>query len=317
MKILVPQSIDFTAPNTKDTEFVVFDQKSDIPEEHWNAEMLVVWDMPFTQQQKAAMQLKNLRCVQALSAGVDSLLALDFPDSATICSGSGLHTIPVAEHTLFLLLMAARRGHEMRDLQHERKWAKHLGGVQPVQPKNDFRSLKQANVVIWGFGSIGRYLASILKELGAHVTGVATEAGERDGFPVVTEDDLDQVLPMAHALVMILPSTPSTRHALSAARIAKLPSHAWVVNVGRGSTVDEEALVDALQKGAIAGAALDVFATEPLPQDSPLWGLKNVFVSPHAAGGRPLGAQELILRQVDNIRTGEPLENAVSAHKGY
>ena len=317
MKILVPQSIDFTAPNMEDAEFVVFDQKADIPEEHWDAEMLVIWDMPFPQQQKAAMNLKNLRCVQALSAGVDSLLALDFPASVTICSGSGLHTIPVAEHTLFLLLTAARRGHELRDLQHERKWAKHLGGVQPVHPKNDFRSLNQANIVIWGFGSIGRYLASILKELGAHVTGVATEAGERDGFPVVTENDLDQVLPTAHALVMILPSTPGTRQALNTARIDKLPTHAWIVNVGRGSTVDEEALVEALQTKTIAGAALDVFATEPLPQDSPLWGLQNVIVSPHAAGGRPLGAQDLILRQVANLRTGEPLENAVSAHRGY
>ncbi len=317
MKILVPQSIDFTAPNMQDAEFIVFDQKADIPEEHWDAEMLVVWDMPFPQQQKAAMQLKNLRCVQALSAGVDSLLALDFPDSTVICSGSGLHTIPVAEHALFLLLTAARRGHELRDLQHERKWAKHLGGVQPVHPKHDFRSLNRTHVVIWGFGSIGRYLAFILKELGAQVTGVATEAGERDGFTVVTENDLDQVLPTAHALVMILPSTPGTRHALNAARIAKLPPHAWVVNVGRGSTVDEEALVEELQAETIAGAAVDVFATEPLPQDSPLWGLKNVIVSPHAAGGRPLDAQDLILRQVESLRRGEPLENAVSVHKGY
>ncbi len=317
MKILVPQSIDFSAQNTQDAEFIVFDQKADIPEEHWDAEVLVVWDMPFAQQQKAAMQLRNLRCVQALSAGVDSLLALDFPESTVICSGSGLHTIPVAEHALFLLLTAARRGHELRDLQHQRTWAKHLGGVQPVHPKHDFRSLDQANVVIWGFGSIGSYLAAILKQLGANVTGVATEAGERDGFPVVTESQLDEVLPAAHALVMILPSTPGTRQALNADRIAQLPAHAWVVNVGRGSTVDEAALVDALQRQRIAGAALDVFATEPLPQDSPLWELPNAIISPHAAGGRPLGAQDLILRQVSHLIKGEALENAVSARKGY
>ena len=148
-------------------------------------------------------------------------------------------------------------------------------------------------MVIWGFGGIARTLAPLYTALGADVVGVARTPRTDGAFPVV--DDVDAVLPTADVLVNILPTAPATDRVVDARRLALLPRKAWLVNVGRGSTVDEDALVDALRGGELAGAALDVTRTEPLPVDSPLWDLPNVILTPHAAGGRPLGAAALIV----------------------
>ena len=124
-------------------------------------------------------------------------------------------------------------------------------------------------------------------------------------------DDVDAVLPTADVLVNILPTAPATDRVVDARRLALLPRKAWLVNVGRGSTVDEDALVEALRAGELAGAALDVTRTEPLPVDSPLWDLPNVIITPHGAGGRPLGAAALIAANALALRRGEPLTNVV------
>ena len=166
-------------------------------------------------------------------------------------------------------------------------------------------------MVIWGFGGIGTTLAPHLKALGAHVTGVARSAGERHGFPVVDTAGMRDLLPGTDVLVMILPATPETAHALDAALLALLPRHAWLVNVGRGSTVDEAAVLDAVRSGRLGGAALDVFETEPLPPESGLWDEPNVIVTPHAAGGRPIGAAELIAENLAALRAGRPLRHVV------
>jgi phosphoglycerate dehydrogenase-like enzyme len=180
-----------------------------------------------------------------------------------------------------------------------------------VAPANTFRTLRGARVTIWGFGGIAQTLAPHLTALGATVTGVARTAGERHGFPVVATNDLPDLLPRTDVLIMILPSTPETERALGAAQLALLPPHAWLVNVGRGSTVDEAALLDAIRSQRLAGAALDVFDTEPLPHDSAFWDEPNVIVSPHAAGGRPIRAAELIRANLAALRAGTPLRYAV------
>ena len=129
---------------------------------------------------------------------------------------------------------------------------------------------------------------------------------------VAAEDDLAELLPSTDLLIMILPSTAGTDRALDSRRLALLPPHAWLVNVGRGSTVDTDALLAALRAGRLGGAALDVFETEPLGADSPLWDEPDVILSPHAAGGRPLGADALIAENLRALMAGEPLRNAVS-----
>jgi phosphoglycerate dehydrogenase-like enzyme len=141
---------------------------------------------------------------------------------------------------------------------------------------------------------------------------VGRSAGERAGFPVVAEDELDAELRQTDVLVMILPSTEATTHALDAARLAALPRHALVVNVGRGTTVDEPALVAALTEGRIAGAALDVTEVEPLPADSPLWDAPDLLLTPHAAGGRPVGSDELVAANLAALLAGGELRNVVA-----
>lgn len=172
-------------------------------------------------------------------------------------------------------------------------------------------SLKGAKTTIWGFGSIGSTLAPLLKSLGAEVTGVARSAGERNGFPVVTDDGLDDVLAETDLLVMILPGGEATKALLNAERLAALKEGALLVNVGRGTVVDEEALLAALQSGRLAAAALDVTAKEPLPEESPLWEQPNVLITPHIASDRPRGAREFLMAQLDALNSGEQLRNVM------
>lgn len=166
-------------------------------------------------------------------------------------------------------------------------------------------------MTVWGFGGIAQRLAPLLESLGAHVVGVATRSGERSGFTVITEEALAERLAVTDMLVMILPATSETEGSLDAARIAQLPAGAWVVNVGRGTTVDEGALDAALRAGALGGAALDVFEREPLAPGSPLWTAPNLILTPHAAGGRPLDAAPLIEANLTAFLAGEPLVNVV------
>ncbi|MBN9173729.1 MAG: hypothetical protein J0I70_06205 [Microbacterium sp.] len=144
--------------------------------------------------------------------------------------------------------------------------------------------------------------------MGAHPIGITRSGVEPDTVGV---DDLDALLPTLDALVLLLPGTAENRHVVDARVLELLPAHAWVVNVGRGAALDEGALVAALARGALAGAALDVFETEPLAASSPLWDLPNVIITPHAAGGRPIGAKELIEENLGRLRRGEDPRNLV------
>ena len=207
-----------------------------------------------------------------------------------------------------MLLNGARRFYEMRDYQLQSKWPGHLGGSFP---RSDFTTLRNSRVLIWGFGSIAKTLAPYLIALGAHVSGIARSSGVRNGIEVFSEEKLPELLPKTDALVMILPGSDSTLNALNAKRLKMLPKHAWVVNVGRGTSVDEDALADALEKGEIAGAALDVFKTEPLPKSSRLWNTPNLLISPHAAGGRPEGCTDLIADNLRRFLASQQLRNVI------
>lgn len=317
MKVLLPNSVALAPEPITDVTYVTYDVHNPLPTEHHNAEVLVAWGNPRAQLQQLAHDLTQLRWVQGLAAGPNSLMNAGFAADVIITSGRGLHDTTVAEHALALLLAAARKLHMMRDAQHQKRYPKELGGVQPVDPAGKLTSVRGARVLIWGFGSIAKALAPLLTALGADVTGIARSSGTRAGFSVFAERELEHHLPHTDILVMILPSTPDNHHALNAARLAHLPAHAWLVNVGRGDTVNEEDLVTAINKGMLAGAALDVFETEPLPESSPLWELANVIISPHAAGGRPRGASELIAENVRKFLAGETLANVVDRAKGY
>lgn len=289
-----------------------YNAKELLPEELIDAEFLVVWANSAANLADAAKRMKKLQWIQSCAAGPNDVFNAGFDKSITVCTGSGLHDHTVAEHTLGLLLNAARRFYEMRDYQLQSSWPQHLGGPQPDRPKDQFTTLRDATVTIWGFGNIAKKLAPWLVSLGATVRGVARKAGVRDGFEVHSENDLAEVLKTTDALVMILPGDASTKHALNKERLAMLPKHAWVVNVGRGSCIDENALFESLSKEEIGGAALDVFETEPLPGESKLWTVKNCVISPHAAGGRPQGAEALICDNLRRFLAGQTLRNVIS-----
>jgi phosphoglycerate dehydrogenase-like enzyme len=311
MKLLLPDSLPLAPAVPEDVETVRYDASAPVPDEHLNAEALVVWGSSGADLRAVAGRMPRLRWVQSLAAGPDSVLAAGFPEDVVISSGSGLHDRPVTEHALALTLALVRRLPAAVRAQQEHRWADELGGLQPLHPEGAVTTLLGARVLVWGFGSIGQTVAPFLEQLGAEVRGVARSAGERSGFAVVAEEDLRQELGQTDVLIMILPSTAATTRALDADRLAALPEHAYVVNVGRGSTVDEPALVAALSEGRIAGAALDVTSTEPLPPDSPLWDAPNLLLTPHAAGGRPVGADELIAANLGALLAGRELRNVV------
>ncbi|MBE1874596.1 phosphoglycerate dehydrogenase [Myceligenerans sp. TRM 65318] len=289
-----------------------------VPDEHTDADALVTWANPPALVADAARRLTRLRWVQTLSAGPDVALAAGFADDVVISSGRSLHDDTVAEHTLMLILASVRRLPEALAAQREHRWAGEMAAAQAAPDTDAHWTLSGARVVLWGFGSIAERLAPLLAGLGAQVTGVAGSAGTRAGFDVVGPDGLGDLLPTTDVLVSLLPAVPSTRHALDAGVLAKLPAHARFVNAGRGATVDEAALVDALRAGRLAGAALDVMETEPLPPDSPLWDCPNLVLTPHVAGGRPRGAARFLASQVTAwVRDGAlGLRNVVRAGSG-
>jgi len=309
--VLLPLGIELDPALPEGVRAVRYDVRSPVPTELTDAAALVVWMNSPAQLADCARRLTRLRWVQTLAAGPDAVLDAGFAPDVVVTNGRGLHDGPVAEHTLALVLSAARRVPDLVRAQHEHRWARELGGTQQVSPTGAFRTLDGAHVLIWGYGSIAARLAPLLASLGAHVTGVARTAGERTGFPVVASSDVAAVLPTTDVLIGLLPATPETHNAIGREALGLLPSRAWVVNVGRGSTLDEDALLDALRTDRLAGAALDVFATEPLPTDSPLWDAPRLLISPHAAGGRPLGASELLADNLRAFEAGRPLRNVV------
>ena len=311
MKLLLPMSPPLDPSLPEGVEAVPYDASAPVPDEHLDAEALVVWGNSGDDLAAVAGRMPRLRWVQTLAAGPDAVLAAGFPDDVVVTAGTGLHDLPVTEHALALVLALVRRLPAAARAQAEHRWADELGGLQPLHPDGAVTTLLGARVLVWGFGNIGQHLAPLLRQLGAEVRGVGRSPGERSGFPVVTEEHLDSELGRTDVLVMILPSTAATRDALDAGRLAALPAHALVVNVGRGSTVDEAALVAALTEGRIAGAALDVTADEPLPADSPLWETPNLVLTPHAAGGRPVGADELVSANLAALLAGDELRNVV------
>jgi phosphoglycerate dehydrogenase-like enzyme len=307
MKLLLPDSVELSLKLPSGVTADRYAVDGPIPD----GDALVVWGNPADRLREAAARRTGLRWVQTLAAGPDAVLEAGFGPDVLITSGTGLHDRTVAEHTLALVLSAARRLDVLTRAQIGHRWATELGGRQPVDDPAAFRTLRDAHVVIWGFGGIAATLAPYLSALGARVTGVARSSGTRHGFPVVTADDLPAVLPTADVLIDILPATADTAGVVDAGVLALLPAHAWLVNVGRGTTVDEPALLAALRAGRLGGAALDVFATEPLPPGSPLWDEPNVIITPHAAGGRPIGAAALIEENLDALLAGRPLRNVV------
>lgn len=294
MKILLPDTTELDPDLPEGWEAVTIDARAEIPAEHHDAQVLVVWGASRRHLASAAENLHDLRLVQSLAAGVDGILEAGFGEDVQIATGAGLHSLTVSEHALGLLLSILRRLPESKQAQERHEWSQELGGMQPLNPEGRMTSLVGARVLIWGFGQIGQTLAPVLSALGATVRGAARSAGERAGFEVLADDDVLAALPEVDVLINILPGGDATRGLVGREVLDALPDHAVLINVGRGTTVDQGALAEALEAGTLGAAALDVTDPEPLPAEDPLWDAPRLLITPHAAGGRPVGADERI-----------------------
>ena len=259
--------------------------------------------------------LKSLKALQLFSAGNDGYdAAIAAVPGARLCNASGAFGLTLAEHMLGTLIMLMRKLHLYRDAQQSRGWA-NFGGV---------RSVQGARILVLGLGNVGMMFAERVQALGAYVIGMKRTPGERPACvdELYTIDQLDEVLPTVDAVCMSLPHTPATAGILSAARIASMKPGAYIVNVGRGSAIDQRALAGALNSGRLGGAALDVTVPEPLPADDPLWTAKNCIITPHVAGGFHLPQTEatlieILLRNLRAFVSGAPMENEVDVKRGY
>src|SRR5204862_6320699 len=175
---------------------------------------------------------------------------------------------------------------------------------------------------VCGMGSVGGEIARVASAVGMRVSGVRRKAGpsEPGVERVVAADRLAEVVGEADYLAIAAPLTSATRGAISREVISRMKPTAWIMNIARGAIVDEPAMIDALQAKRIGGAALDVFTTEPLPKDSPLWRLDNVIVTPHHSGSSPRAGERTLALFAENLRrykSGEPLINRVDFEAGY
>ncbi|MUU69771.1 NAD(P)-dependent oxidoreductase [Pseudarthrobacter sp. GA104] len=313
MKVLLPSTVSsesFTGGAGDD--FIVYDVHAPIPEEHRDAEVLVAWQNPPAQLAAAAQHLTRLRLVQALASGTDAVTAAGFPESVQVCSGRSLHDGPVAEHTLALLLACVRRLDRLYLAQQSRTWDNEYLHDQASPDSAGDYTLNGARVLVWGFGSIAAKLAPLLTSLGAKVTGVASTAGNRAGYPVVTEDTAREMLASTNVLISLVPATARTDKLFNNSVFAAMPPGSVFINTGRGSTVDEADLISAIEKNHLRVAAIDVAQSEPLPSTSPLWRTENLIITPHVSGNRPQGAAALIGRNLKALHAGSMLENLTS-----
>lgn len=262
---------------------------------------------------KEAPMLKWYCCSYA---GVDPYQPpFRFPEGVLLTNSSGAYGVTISEHIMMVTLMLQRRMLDYAQIVRDRGWTNDL----PV------RSIQGSRLTLLGTGDIGTTFAQRAKALcPASVTGMNRSGRVPDPVydRVVPMAELDRVLPETDILVMSLPSTPETVGILSRERLALLPESAILVNVGRGSAIDQDALMDALNAGRLAGAALDVMTPEPLPADHPLWTTKNLLITPHVAGNMTLGytcnkTVSMFCDDLENYAEGRPLKHLVDLKRGY
>jgi phosphoglycerate dehydrogenase-like enzyme len=263
---------------------------------------------------------KNLRWIHAPSAAVHQFLFLQLVNSDVVLTNSReVHGPVVAEHVMALLFASAKKLPQAALLQQKRIWGQEIAWKEGTPP----REVAGDTLGLIGVGSIGRRVAQMASALGMRVIAVRehVEKGTPDGVAqLFSASDLDQLLRQSDYVVLSAPLTPATRKLMNAARLAQMKPTAYLINVGRGAQVDESALAEALRLHRIAGAALDVFEREPLPPDSPLWGLENLLITPHTAGLTDKlwhRHYELFSENLRRFQAGEPLLYVVDKHKGY
>lgn len=269
------------------------------------ADVLYAWRFPPALYARAP----RLRWLQAMGAGVEWALSPELPAKVVVTRAPGVFGPWMAEYVLGWCLWVTQRIPAYLDAQRRRRW------MPDIIP----RRLGGTTMLIVGLGDIGRVIGRAARALGMRVIGVSRSGRSLpEAHRVYRVSALRRALGEADWVVVVVPLTAETQGLIGEPELAAMRSSAWLINVARGAVVDETALVNAIRARRIGGAVLDVFATEPLPPDHPLWNLDNVVVTPHISG--PSTPEEITPVFVENLRrflAGRPLHHVVDRHRGY
>ena len=235
----------------------------------------------------------RLQWIQVRTAGVDPILNLpSLKKEVLVTSTRGIHGPQMSEMAILLMLALSRNLPQILRNQDQRVWERWPGKL-----------LYQKKVGILGVGAVGGEIARKCKAFGMTVLGIARTKKKMDAVDYsYGPEDLLKVLQEVDYFIIAAPRTPQTQSMIGAEALSSMKSNAFLINIGRGEIVDEEALVHALQTGKIAGAALDTFWTEPLPEDHPLWRLKNVIITPHVGGLCDRSSEQVLSIFEENLR---------------
>src|SRR4029077_10934198 len=271
-----------------------------------------VFDFPGGYYRDLATVAPRLRWLQSTSAGIGQMVkrvGLDATD-ITFTTASGVHARPLADFCLMAMLMFAKNYQWMERDKKAKRWERYCG-----------EELTGKTLAIVGIGRVGQEVARHGKRMDMRVTGMRrSDAAVRDADNLFDRADLHAMVREADFLVLAAPHTPETEGIIGEAELAVLKPSAVLINIGRGALVDEEALIHALQEKRLAGAALDVFREEPPPQDSALWEMPNVIISPHSASTVAQENARITDIFCDNLRRyldGQPLRNVLDKEKLY
>lgn len=276
------------------------------------ADVLLLWDFFSPAVKRVWDRCTSLQWIHIAAAGVDSLMFDDLVESDVVVTNSrGVFDRPIAEFVLGQILAFAKDSAHSAALQSRRVWE-----------HRETERIDTAHAMIVGTGAIGRETARILKAVGMTVSGVGRTYRTHDAdFGVVhASSDLAQVVHDVDYLILLAPLTDATRGVVDGTVLAAAKPGVRVINVGRGELLDTDALVDRLATGHVAGAALDVFDTEPLPDDSPLWTTRNLVLTPHMSGdvvGWRRSLADVFVANFHRYIAGENLDNVVDKRLGF
>lgn len=258
---------------------------------------------------------RRLKLLQLNNAGTDGYTDPGIlPEQAVLTNATGAYGVAISEHMMGMLLCMMKKMNLYQDNMREGKW-KDMGPVPTIYG---------SNTLVVGLGDIGGEFAKRMRAMGSRVTGIRRTEAEKPEYleALYQMDHFYESLEQADIVAACLPGTAATRKVFDEAAFSHMKDGAYFVNIGRGSAVDTEALIKALNSGKIAGACLDVTDPEPLPEDHPLWKAPNVFITPHVSGGyhtmethnRIIG---IAVRNIRHVLQNEPLENIVDMTTGY
>lgn len=304
--VLEDRHLDMIRAHNPGGELLVCETEQQLLDSGFDAEILFSWGRltPNTYCQRCT----NLKWIQSLSAGAEGLLDMDCAKAPlAISKMSGVHGIPMSESCIAYILNFLHGLHRLRYQQKAHIWKK------PSDPGPD--ECREKTVAIIGIGEIGQEVARKCKFFGMKVIGCRRTPRPMefvDEMYPVTE--LETVLGMADFVVSLVPASPEAEHMFGLTQFAAMKKTGVFINIGRGSVVDTNALIDALQSGMIGGAALDALEVEPLPAGSPLWDMENVIISPHCSADSPFyfdRAIPVICANLDRYLNGEEILHRV------